>query len=245
MHGHLVQDLAPSTRVETSRNCKLYFQKNTMDPLASTETSFGQAANDSFPELLPQDGCSLNLIPLLPGLQPCADLPQVRARTIEVIWAQRIEGNRFAMCYYSTFLFRAKEANVSQNLYPKFKYQSLTIPDRAANSNPGDSEIIWNSSSSNPSRKHVFPQDISHLRWDSDIGHNGLLKARKQEWGNLRLLCFHARIGKLLDRDYVWVVTQTMVSFENLALWAKHSVLTYKVYPGYWGRPNFVLCVAR
>lgn len=63
-----------------------------------------------------------------------------------------------------------------------------------------------------------------------------LLKGRNEEWGNLRLPFFHARIGKLFDRDYVWVVTQTMVSFENLALWTVHSVLTNKVYPGFWGR---------
>jgi hypothetical protein len=43
---------------------------------------------------------------------------------------------------------------------------------------------------------------------------------------------------KLLDRDHVWVVTQTMVIFEHLALWAAHTLLTYKVYPGFWGRTN-------
>jgi len=47
----------------------------------------------------------------------------------------------------------------------------------------------------------------------------------------------HCR-GKLLDRDCVWVVTQTMVIFEHLTLWAAHAMLTYKVYPGFWGRAN-------
>jgi hypothetical protein len=67
-------------------------------------------------------------------------------------------------------------------------------------------------------------------------GCDGFHKGWNEEWGNLRRPCSHARIGKLLDRDYVWVVTQTMVSFENLALWAVHILLTYKVYPGFWGR---------
>jgi len=65
-----------------------------------------------------------------------------------------------------------------------------------------------------------------------------LLKGQNEQWGSLRLPFFHARIGKLFDRDYVWVVTQTMVSFENLALWALRTALplSYKVYPGFWGR---------
>jgi len=62
-----------------------------------------------------------------------------------------------------------------------------------------------------------------------------LLKGQNEEWGSLRLPFFHARIGKLFDRDYVWVVTQTMVSFDQLALWAVRTAL-YKVYPGFWGR---------
>jgi hypothetical protein len=63
-----------------------------------------------------------------------------------------------------------------------------------------------------------------------------LRKGWNKECGNLRLRRSRSRMGKLLDRDYVWVVTQTMVSFENWALWVVHTVLTYKVYPGFWGR---------
>lgn len=65
---------------------------------------------------------------------------------------------------------------------------------------------------------------------------DGLFKGRDREWGSLGIPDFHARVGKLFDRDYVWVVTQTMVSFDKLALWALHNVLTYRVYPGFWGR---------
>jgi hypothetical protein len=65
---------------------------------------------------------------------------------------------------------------------------------------------------------------------------DGLPKGWNEEWGSLQLPCSRARIEKLLYRDYVWAVTQTMVSFENLALWAVHTVRYYKVYPGFWGR---------
>jgi len=71
---------------------------------------------------------------------------------------------------------------------------------------------------------------------DAEIICDRLLKGWNEEWGNLRLPCFHARIGKLLGRDYVWVVTQTMASLNDLTLWAVHTVHTYKVYPGFWGR---------
>jgi hypothetical protein len=84
------------------------------------------------------------------------------------------------------------------------------------NPNLGDLEMIWNSSASH----------LSH----------GILKGWNEEWGSLQLPCSRARIGRLLDRDYVWAVTQTMVSFENLALWAVLTVCSYKVYPGFWGR---------
>jgi len=63
-----------------------------------------------------------------------------------------------------------------------------------------------------------------------------LLKGWNEECRNLRPPCSHARIGKLLDRDYIWVVTLIMVVLKVLTLWALHTVRTYKVYPGFWGR---------
>jgi hypothetical protein len=63
-----------------------------------------------------------------------------------------------------------------------------------------------------------------------------LLKGRNEEWGSLWAPPSCARIDHLFDRDHVWVVTQTMVSIETLALWAMHAMQAYKVYPGFWGR---------
>jgi hypothetical protein len=52
---------------------------------------------------------------------------------------------------------------------------------------------------------------------------------------------FHAEISKLFERDYVWAVTQTMVSFNLQTLWL---TLAFRVYPEYFGSvfrvyPNF------
>ncbi|PMD34907.1 hypothetical protein L207DRAFT_128744 [Hyaloscypha variabilis F] len=104
-----------------------------------------------------------------------------------------------------------------------------------------ESERIWNYSASHPSlgiedlhrREEIFRRVE-----DNNFHYDGLLKGCNEARGNLQLPLsnYHRTAGKLLDRDYVWFVTQTMVSFENLALWAKHLVLTYKVYPGFWGR---------
>jgi hypothetical protein len=111
------------------------------------------------------------------------------------------------------------------------------------NSNLGGFETIWNSWASHPSYQQTqvawdFPakstDDLAMVSFLLTI--DGLFKGRDREWGSLGIPVFHARIGKLFDRDYVWAVAQTMVSFENLALWAVHNVLTYKVYPGFWGR---------
>jgi hypothetical protein len=74
------------------------------------------------------------------------------------------------------------------------------------------------------------------MQWTPVYSVDRLPKGWNKEWGSLQLPCSRARIGKLLDRDYVWAVTQTMVSFENLALWAVHTLRYYKVYPGFWGR---------
>jgi hypothetical protein len=98
---------------------------------------------------------------------------------------------------------------------------SSIMPECSVNPNLGDLEMIWNSLA-------------SHLSQQATI--DGLPKGWNEEWGSLQLPCSRARIGELLRRDYVWAVTQTMVSFENLALWAVHTVRYYKVYPGFWGR---------
>jgi hypothetical protein len=49
--------------------------------------------------------------------------------------------------------------------------------------------------------------------------------------GYSRVRLFHAEISKLFERDYVWAVTQTMVSFNVQTLW-----LVFGVYPDFWGR---------
>jgi hypothetical protein len=105
------------------------------------------------------------------------------------------------------------------------------------NPNLGDLETVWNSPASHPSYQQSIQVVKDYLRAVfATIKNAGFPKGWNEEWGSLRIPSFHARIGQLFDRDYVWVVTQTMVSFENLALWAVHNVLTYKVYPGFWGR---------
>lgn len=73
----------------------------------------------------------------------------------------------------------------------------------------GDFAIIWNSSASHPLLLNT----------------RGLLKGRSREWGNRKVPFYHADTSKLFDRDYVWFVTQTMVSI-NWTLWA-----SYKVFP--------------
>jgi hypothetical protein len=114
-----------------------------------------------------------------------------------------------------------------------------TVPEISVSPDPGDSKIIWNSSASDSSYLYKFGDMTWFCLNNFDIpepNSDELLNGWNEEWGNLRLPFFHARIGKLLGRDYVWVVTQTMVSYEQLALWAVYTALTYKVYPGFWGR---------
>ena len=109
-----------------------------------------------------------------------------------------------------------------------------------ANPNLGDLETVWNSVASHlshqPSMQRAevcYPLLCALLAITKSAG---LPKGRNVEWGSRQDPSFHhARIGQLFDRDYVWVVTRTMVSFKNLALWAVNNVLAYKVYPGYWG----------
>jgi hypothetical protein len=129
------------------------------------------------------------------------------------------------------------------------------LPENDTNPNLGGLETIWNSSASHPPSHHQVNKDRYYsqgaagelyatyagatllVEADVFLAHHGFLKGRNEEWEILQDPSFpHARIGQLFDRDYVWVVTQTMVSFKNLALWAVHNVFTYKVYPGFWGR---------
>jgi hypothetical protein len=71
----------------------------------------------------------------------------------------------------------------------------------------------------------------------TDLDSDGFLKGWNENWKN-PVRPNYPRIGKLLDRDHVWFVTQTVVIFEHLALWAVHTLLTFKVYPGFWGRAH-------
>jgi hypothetical protein len=121
--------------------------------------------------------------------------------------------------------FSAIEVLQYSGLLSYSRQSSSIMLECSVNPNLGDLEMICNSLAS-----HLSHHTIQQATID------GLLKGWNEEWGSLQLPCSRARIGKLLDRDYVWAVTQTMVSFENLALWAVHTVRYYKVYPGFWGR---------
>ena len=151
----------------------------------------------------------------------------------ETIWNDGPYDETFLLRHTPTF--PAKEAIEDSNSYSQYEKVSPKTPQRAANPDPGWLEIIWNSSASHSSHKHLgFPSFKESLQTVLTI--DELRKGWDGEWGNFLPLYFHARFDKLLDRDYVLFVTQTMVSFENLALWAKYSLLIYKVYPGFWGR---------
>ena len=126
----------------------------------------------------------------------------------------------------NSYLLNSSMPRVALEKLP-YSIYSDEMNENDRNSNLGDFKIIWNSLA-------------SHLRLQSDehfeIEFSGLLKGWNKGWGSLRVPFYHARIGKLFDRDYVWVVTRTMVSYKNLALWVMHQVHAYKVYPGFWGR---------
>jgi len=124
--------------------------------------------------------------------------------------------------------FSAIEVIQYSDLLSYSRQSSSIMLECSVNPNLGDLEMIWNSLASHLS--HYTTQQATI---------DGLLKGWNEEWGSLQLPCSRARIGKLLDRDYVWAVTQTMVSFGNLALWAVHTLRYYKVYPGFWGRTGF------
>ena len=134
------------------------------------------------------------------------------------------------------------------NLSSYNRQLSSIMLECSVNPNLGDSEMIWNSSASyllHYTTKVCTMQHLKHLmqlakhRRNPVYSVDRLPKGWNKEWGSLQLPCSRARIGKLLDRDYVWAVTQTMVSFGNLALWAVHTLRYYKVYPGFWGRTGF------
>jgi len=85
--------------------------------------------------------------------------------------------------------------------------------------------------------KEYYTLFLSTLKKMIKILTNGrLLKGRKEEWGTARAPSCFPRIGQLFDGEHVWVVTQTMVFIEISALLARHTMLAYKVYPGFWGR---------
>ena len=148
-------------------------------------------------------------------------------------------------------IFYAKESKRTPISDSQCEQQSPTMPKCPVDPNPGSSEIRSYYLASHPSPEILLRQDlctapnpkiviIGSLRMglvkgflDSD----GFLKGWNGYWENLEFPSTR-RIGKLLDRDYVWVITQTMVIFEHLALWAAHTLLTYKVYPGFWGWAN-------
>jgi hypothetical protein len=141
--------------------------------------------------------------------------------------------------YSSPFPFPAKEKIQFGTTVSDYEHLlQYGMNENDTNPNPGDLETVWSSLASHPSLQQqirVF-RCIRYTRIFF-VDNNGFLKGWDEEWEHLQDPSFHhARIGQLYDRDYFWAVTQTMVSFENLASWAVHNVLTYKVYPGFWGR---------
>lgn len=98
--------------------------------------------------------------------------------------------------------------------------------ENETNPNPGNSESIWNFS----------------LLWESALDSSFIFNSnvtKNEKWGSLLIqgeptCCgsFHAKIGKLFDRDILMDVIETMVSHVFKPLWA---MSTYKVYPGFWG----------
>jgi hypothetical protein len=136
----------------------------------------------------------------------------------------------------SPYAFPAKEETQFGTIFSYNQHLLLyEMNENEKTPNLGNLETVWNSTASHPSYRRQIQITISMDTWL--LVFDGFPKGRNVEWGSLQDPSFHhARIGQLFDRDYVWVVTQTMVSFEKLALWAVHNVLTYKVYPGFWGR---------
>lgn len=118
------------------------------------------------------------------------------------------------------------------------------INENNIKSNLRDSVPIWGSSASHslhaPATQAIckYATDPTYKYDSAWPGCSEFLKGWdwNPEWGSLNNQFLHAMIGKLFDRDDVSVDTQTVVSFENQALWAVHIVLAYKVYPGFWGR---------
>jgi len=124
------------------------------------------------------------------------------------------------------------------------------MPKCPVDPNPGSSDIIYDYLASHPSPETLLREDSFTAtdptydnvgrQWimgldERFLDSDGFLKGWNFDWEGTPST---HRDGKLLYRDHVWVVTQTMVIFEHLALWAAHTSLTYKVYPGFWGRAN-------
>jgi hypothetical protein len=89
----------------------------------------------------------------------------------------------------------------------------------SVNPDPGDSKIIWSSQASHPLCEiegytcYFAPQAHTH---SPQLTYSGFCKGCYREWGDFRFPCSFARIGKLSDQDFVWIMTQTMVSLREL-----------------------------
>lgn len=156
--------------------------------------------------------------------------------------------------------FHAKEELYFNVKYSTFK-DFTPMPRDKVNANvtnfdPRDPETIWNFTASHPPQRTLLPpsdafamRSVARSRTTPHdqyllvirrgvrplISYCGELpKGRYAKWGSFRAPFYHARIDRLFDRDYVWAVTQTMVSFESLALWAMHNASAYKDYPDFW-----------
>jgi hypothetical protein len=149
-------------------------------------------------------------------------------------------------------IFHAKESKRAPISDSQCEQQSPAMPKCPVDPNPGSSDIIYDYLASHPSPETLLREDSFTAtdptydnvgrQWimgldERFLDSDGFLKGWDFDWENLGTPSTH-RDGKLLYRDHVWVVTQTMVIFEHLALWAAHTSLTYKVYPGFWGRAN-------
>lgn len=96
-------------------------------------------------------------------------------------------------------------------------------PENKADLDSGAPKMIWNSEASHTSdhsTRDIATQENSMWPSACSGSDNVLLKGRNSGWGNLRSQLYHARIDRLLDGDYVWAATQTMVSFVTQASWA-------------------------
>jgi hypothetical protein len=98
---------------------------------------------------------------------------------------------------------------------PLSEYSSLEQND--TQSNFGASGMNWRS-------EDVYDLGDQNCRYTQTSW--GGYTSTEQGYSRVRL--FHAEISKLFERDYVWGVTQTMVSFNRKTLW-----LVFRVFPFY------------